>query len=220
MLRFRFPVLSLAAILLALGALAVLWPRWTPPRLSQSEVREAVYTALQQEADTAFLVTGYLDVVATTIAEDTRVLWPGIVDFPLGTTRAAVRAPGRVSYGFDLARLDTSLISVRGDTVDAVVPPIVVYSAEPRLAELQVETTRGWARLPPATQEAERRAVALLNEALRRQGEAHLRDSVQPRINTAEALRTMLTRVLVAAGLPVPYFRIDAGEGLVVTGGG
>jgi hypothetical protein len=208
--------LRLAAILLVLAVVAVLWPRMRSPTISELEVRDAVFTAIQQEADTSFVITGYLEMVATTTAEDTRVLFPGILDLPLGTTRAAVQVPGRVSYGFDVRQLRPEMIHLRGDTVEVEIPELTVYSAEPRLDELRVQTTRGWARFPVATQDAERRAIRELGEALRRQGDAHLRDTLQPRVNTAETLRSMLTPVLVAVGIPDPYIRIRLGEALIM----
>jgi hypothetical protein len=179
-------------------------------------VREAVFTAIQQEADTAFVVTGYLDVVATTTAAETRFLFPRIVDLPLGTTRSEVRVPGRVSYGFELGQLDPNRISVRGDTLDLFVPPLSVFAAEPRLTYLEVQTTVGWRHFSPTGQEAERRAISLLGDALRRQGEAHLRDSIQPRINTAHAIRDMITPVLLSIGMANPMVRVHLGDGLVV----
>src|SRR5690606_26185851 len=108
-------------------------------------------------------------------SENTRVLFPGVANLSLGTSSATVRVPGRVSYGFDPAQLTDRMIRVRGDTIELEIPMVIVYSVEPDLALLDVETTTGWARLPVTVQQAERRAVQLLNQAVRRQGEAHLR---------------------------------------------
>jgi hypothetical protein len=203
---------------IAAGAAAVLWPRFTAPALSEVDLRDRIFATLQEEADTSFVVTGYLDMAVSITAENTRVLFPGIVDLPLGTTRASVTAPGRVSYGFELSALEPEMIHLQGDTVSLEVPYLQVFSAEPRLDEAQVETTRGWARLPITTTGTERLAVARITNALRSQGEAHLKDSAQPRLNTAEALRNLIDPVLVSSGMESPYYRVYFGESLVLEG--
>lgn len=209
----------LALLLLALlgaGALLVDRLQRAVPRLSEREVRESVVATLRREADTSFVVTGYLDVVVTTRAEDTRVLLPNLLDIRLGTTTATVRVPGRVSYGFDLSELDPETIRLVGDTVEVKVPELSVYSAEPQLAELEVETTTGWLRRPVTAQEAERRAVQHLTHALRTQGEAHLSDALQPRINTARTLERLLAPTLRAQGIAAPRVRIRIGDDLAI----
>lgn len=208
-----------ALVLLALavaGALLVTRLHRALPRLSEREVRESVVATLQREADTAFVVTGYLDVVVTTRAADTRVLLPNLLDLRLGTSTATVRVPGRVSYGFDLSELDPEAIRLTGDTVEVGVPRLSVYSAEPDLARLEVETSTGWLRRPVSAQEAERRAVQHLTRALRQQGEAHLADALQPRINTARTLERLLGPTLRAQGIEEPLLRIRIGDDLVV----
>jgi hypothetical protein len=207
--------LLLLALLVAGGVLVVLVQR-AVPRLSEREVRESVVATLMREADTSFVVTGYLDLVVTTRAEDTRILLPNLLDLRLGTTRATVRVPGRVSYGFDLSLLDPETIRLAGDTVEVRVPELSVYSAEPALAELEVETSTGWARHPVTAREAERRAVQHLTQALRDQGEAHLADAVQPRVNTARTLERLLAPTLRAQGIAEPRFRIRIGDDLAI----
>jgi hypothetical protein len=218
MSRYTKPFLLLALLVLGAGIAAVLWPRFTAPALSEVELRDRVFATLQQEADTSFIVTGYLDLSVSITAENTRVLFPRIVDLPLGTTRSSVTAPGRVSYGFDLSALEPEMIHLQGDTVSLEVPFLQVFSAEPRLEEVQVETTRGWARMPISGTGTERLAIARITEALRGQGEAHLDDSIQPSLNTAEALRLLLDPVLRSAGMTSPYYRIYFGESLVLEG--
>lgn len=209
----------IAALLLVLGSAVILWPRWSAPSLTEQEFRNQVLVTLQQEADTSFIITGYLDLNLRVTARDTRTILPGLLDVSLGTTEAAVNVPGRVSYGFDLGALEPEMITLRGDTVELEVPHLTVYSAEPRLEELEVRTTRGWARLPISTRVAERVAISNLSDALRRQGEAHLQDSTQPRLNTAETLRALTIPILSAAGVVDPYFRIFVGESLVLETG-
>ena len=148
-----------ALVILVVAAVAIFWIQRATPRLSERQVRETVYVTLQREADTTFVVTGYIQLMVTTRAEDTRVLFPNTLDLSLGTTRATVRVPGRVSYGFDMAELTPDMIRLVGDTVEVELPHLTIYSAEPDLSELQVETTTGWARFAVTAQETERRAV-------------------------------------------------------------
>lgn len=204
------------SIALLAGAILLL-PRIEAPRLAQRVTGEEIHAAIQREADTTFVVTGYLDVVGAVRSEDSRVILPNLLNWTLGTTRATVRVPGRVSYGFDIAQLTPAMIRVRGDTVDVEMPLVAIYSAEPDLSRLEVETNTGWARRPVTAQEAERRAVQLLTEALRRQGTAHLADSMQPQVNTARALQRIIRPVAVGLGIEDPKFRIHFGEGLLLT---
>ncbi len=209
-------LIGLAVLLLLAGVAAVMAPRWLPSRVTQNDVRVAILSTLQEEADTTFLVTGYLDIATRITAEDTRVFFPGTLDLPLGTTRATVQVPGRVSYGFDLGALDPQEIWVRGDTIEMEVPELAIYSVEPRVEEAQIETERGWTRLPASERTTERLAMSHMSESLRRQAEAHLVDSVQPQVNTAEALRRLVTPILVSVGVEAPVFRIYIGESLVL----
>ena len=95
-------------------------------------------------------------------------------------------------------------------------PEPVVYGEEPNLAQMEVETERGWSRLSSRTTEQVRgRAIELVQATMRRQGEIHLRGSSQPRINTADALYQMLRPALVAAGVENPQMRFRIGRVLV-----
>ena len=218
MSRYMAALLSVALVAIAAAAAAFLWTRLTAPALTETELRERVFATLQQESDTSFVVTGYLQMTVSITAENSRVLFPRMLDLPLGTTRSSVTAPGTVSYGFDLSALRPEMIHLRGDTVALDVPPLQVFSAEPKLEEAQVETSRGWARLPITSTGTERLAVASITSALRSQGEAHLDGSAQPQLNSAETLRTLLDPVLVASGIEEPYYRIYFGESLVLEG--
>lgn len=215
--RVRVALVLLAVA--AAGFLVARCVRSSIPRLSEVQVRESVLATLQREADTAFVVTGYVDMVVTARSTDTRVLLPDLLDLRLGTTRATVRVPGRVSYGFDVSELRPESIRLAGDTVELRVPAPVVYSAEPDLSRMEVETSTGWARLPETARDAERRAVQHLSAVLRSQAAAHLRDAVQPRVNTARALERLLTPTLQSLGVADPVFRIRIGDGMVVEPG-
>jgi hypothetical protein len=189
------------------------------PALDAREIRQQIYTAVVSEATESFLVTGRLEVNTTLVVNDTRVLFPDLLDFSLGTTRATMRVPGVVSYGFDIRELEPEMIHVTEDLVEIELPMLRVYSAEPDLAKMEVETDIGWARLPASARAAERTAMNQLGDALRRQGEAHLESSAQPRINTARALEVMVTPVLRATGTADPQIRFLLGEGLLLEGG-
>ena len=203
-------------MLFLLGAIGLyIWSQ--RPRLSDAEIRDTVYSTIQREAPAAFLITGTLDVTTTTRVANTRTLLPGIVDLDLGTTSATVRVPGRVSYGFDVRVVTPGMIRVFEDgVVEVTVPEPVVYGVEPNLAQMEVETERGWSRLSSRTTEQVRgRAIELVQATMRRQGEIHLRGSSQPRINTADALYQMLRPALVAAGVENPQMRFRIGRVLV-----
>lgn len=205
---------SLAFLLLAAAAALALLGT---PRFSEREVQAAIYSAIQRESPEAFLVTGRLDVTVTTVIEDSRVLLPGLVALDLGTARATVRVPGRVSYGFpaDSLRPDMVRLTETG-AIELQLPALQVYSTEPDLGAMAVETERGWARLPGARAEAERRAIAVIESALRRQGIAHIEQSYQPRINSARALQRVLSPALQGLGMTEPVFRFRLADGLIV----
>jgi hypothetical protein len=169
---------------------------------------------VQREEPAAFLVTGYIELTSGTRVENTRTLLPGLLGIDLGTTRASVRAPGRISYGIQLSVLGRdSFRLVEGGIIEVLVPAPNLYSVEPNLAALEIETSRGWARVSGRTEQLVRdRAIALLQETMRAQGERHLVGSTQPRINTAKALETMLKPAFAAAGIPDAQFRFVLGD--------
>jgi hypothetical protein len=151
---------------------------------------------------------------------NTRTFLPGIIGLDLGTTSANVRVPGRVSYGFDVGSLKPEMIRVLDDGVIEVdVPEPVVYSVEPNLAQMEIETQRGWARLSASTTDQVRdRAMSLVQGSLEEQGRRHIQSSTQPRVNTADALDAMLRPVLVAAGIENPELRFRVGRITIETG--
>ena len=217
--------------LLVLGGLAAagVWAWWASGP-SEATVHRTVVTTLQAEAPASFLVTGTVTLTAEVTIRRTESMWPAFFgwvrradpSFPgidQGTATATVRAPGRVSYGFDVRRLGADSIAVDGRQVTVALPPLRVYSVEPDLAELEVKTgTTGWMQLVTSEAEATARrdALAGLSAAMRRQAEQHLADATQPRVNTARALDALLTPPLEAAGVTDPQLRFRLGRGLVL----
>ncbi|HUG39726.1 MAG TPA: DUF4230 domain-containing protein [Longimicrobiales bacterium] len=214
-MRRALILLAATAVLLLAGILVVL--RLEPPAFTESQVRDALFTTIQREAPEAFLVTGRLDVTATTEVENTKVFLPGIVGLDLGTTRARVRVPGKVSYGFEVDSLRPEMFRLLEDgSIELRLPALAVYSVEPDLRRLEVETRRGWARMGTSEEQVERRALAIVQGAMRRQAVSHLRTSYQSRINTARALERLLTPALKGLGMEDPKFRFRLGDDIVV----
>lgn len=213
----RRPLIILGAGILVLGAAVYFLTRFEAPRLTGADVRDALFTTIQREAPEAFLVTGRLELTATTRVENSKTLLPGLLDLDLGTTRATVRVPGRVSYGFPVDSLRPEMVTLREDgIIEVELPALSIYSVEPRLSALEVETVRGWARLGSEEDAVERRAVAIVERAMRQQARAHLRTSYQSRINTARAMERMLTPALKGLGMESPRFRFRIADDLVV----
>jgi hypothetical protein len=213
-------LLGLAAVgaITVLVALATLvFRQLQPPPLSQEAVRSALFATIDRESPEAFLVTGALDLTATTRVENSKVFLPNIVGLDLGTARATVRVPGRVSYGFPVDSLRPEMIRLREDgVVEVEMPALAVYSVEPDLAAMEVETERGWARAGGTEEAVERRAMAIVEGAMRRQALSHLGSSYQPRINTARAMERLLSPALQGLGMEAPRFDFRLGDGLVV----
>ncbi|MEX1182106.1 MAG: DUF4230 domain-containing protein [Gemmatimonadota bacterium] len=216
----RSSVLLAVVVLLVAGAVGLaLWSM--RPRLSEQDVRDVVYSTIQSEAPASFLITGAIDVTTVTRVSNTKTLLPGIVGLDLGTTTATVRVPGRISYGFDIRTFEPSMIRVLEDgAIEVEVPDPGIYSVAPNLEQMEVETERGWARISGGTLEQVReRAIELVQQTMRTQGERHLQGSEQPRINTARALHRMLHPVLVAAGMDDPQIRFRIGRSIVIEPG-
>ncbi|HUF49395.1 MAG TPA: DUF4230 domain-containing protein [Longimicrobiales bacterium] len=200
------PLWLAMAALFVIALFAMLWQ--LRPRLTDEEARTLVLGALQRETRESFVVTGALELTVTTRVRNTRRLLPGMLDVNVGSVETTVRAPGRVSYGFPLNELRAEAIQLFGDTIEVVVPSPRVYSVEPELSQLEIETESGWLRLRQSTRdEVQQRAVELVQTTLRAQANQHLRDSAQPRINTASALDDLLRPVLRASGMRDPVFR-------------
>jgi hypothetical protein len=212
---------TVAGLLLAVGALLiVLWllrPRW-----DETVIRQSVITTIQSEAPASFYVTGVLRLAATSEVADTRVLFPDLLPLNLGTTRATVRLPGSVAYGFDVSALAPANVTFREDgVIEVTLPDLRVFSVEPDLSAMEIQTDVGWARTHAGSgQTATQAAIALAQDVLRQQAESHLSTSDQPRINTATALKDVLTPVLRSAGLDDPQFSFRIGPHLVMQPGG
>lgn len=223
----RIGAIGAAAVVFVAMAAVLLW--LLRPRYDAPAVQRTVVTTIQQEAAASFYVTGTLDITVTETVERTEQLFPTL--FALlrqthptwsglnqGVARATVRVPGRVAYGFNVARLTPDDIRVEpGGRVTVRLPPLSVFSAEPYLQQLEVRTeAAGWMRLFGSQEEAaEREALRGIRAALRRQGRAHIASATQPRVNTAEALAALLQPPLEAAGVPNPQFRFELGDNLV-----
>jgi len=214
----------LVGIMAALvAALAIGVSRWVAdslpgmPRITEQQVREAMFTALERESPAAFVVTGQLEMNVTTRVENSKVLLPNLIGLNLGTTRATVRVPGRVSYGFEADSLRPEMVQMLEDgTIQIEIPTLAVYSAEPDLSQLEVETARGWARIGSEEGQVERKALTLVETAMRRQALSHLRSSYQPRVNAARALERILEPALRGLGMEDPQLRFRLGDDLVV----
>ncbi len=211
---------SAAPILLVVFAVFAIGGAWwwaSSMRLTQEEAAQTVVTTIERETAESFLVVGSLDATATVTVRNEKKLLPGSLDFSIGTTTSQVRVPGRIAYGFDVSDIRPESVRMLDDgTVQVTLPPLTVLSAEPDLALLEVETERGWLRSADSMERVERRAVGLIVESLRNQGEAHLTgDNVQPRINTAQAMETMLRPAFAAAGHPDVLFRFQISPTLV-----
>lgn len=211
----RERVAAVVYLLLAFAfiALFVLRPKW-----DETVVRRAVITTIQSEAPASFYVTGTLQLTATSEVEDTRVLFPDLLPLSLGTTRATVRMPGTVAYGFEVGDLTPENVELdRDGTVNVTLPALRVFSVEPNLNAMEVRTDVGWARTHAGSgQSATQEAIRLAQDVLRGQAESHLESSAQPRINTATALQALLTPILRSAGVEEPRFRFQIGPHLVL----
>lgn len=215
-MRRSLILVAFAVLLLAAGLYMVLTFD-VQALFTEADVRDALFTRIQQEAPEAFLITGRLELTAQTQVENSKVLLPGIVGLDLGTSRATVRVPGRVSYGFEVDSLRPEMVRMLEDgTIEVDLPALGVYSVEADLRGLEVETERGWARLGSTEERVERRALAIVEGAMRRQAVAHLRSSYQSRINAARALERLLTPALRGLGMEEPRFRFRLGEDIVV----
>lgn len=185
--------------------------------VSQEQVRRAVVTTLQEEAPASFLVTGTLHTSATATVRNEKIFLPDMLDMSLGTTKSTVRLSGTASYGFDVQTLRPEDIQLQEDgIVEVRLPDLAVHAVDPDLSKMEVQTDRGWARLQSSQGRIERDAMRVAEQALRDQAEAHLEQSAQPRVNTARALKKMLTPALQSAGVEEPRFRIRMGAELVM----
>lgn len=213
-------------VLIAVSVL--LWWRQSP---SEATVRRTVITTVQEETPASFLVTGTLDVTVTVRVDSSQFLTPGwltglllqtqpsVLSMLEGRSATRVRVPGRVSYGVEVEKLTPSMIHLSDRNVVGVdLPELAIHSVEPNLTRLEVSTsTEGWMRVLSSgmNEEVRRSALAGVEGAFREQAQRRIDTAMQPRINTARALETMLRAPLQAAGVQSPQFRIQVGDRLV-----
>lgn len=210
-----FYIVSLVLVVIVLALVLVLTV--VRPRFTEEDLRTAVTTTLQEEVPQSFLITGRLTLSATLTATSSRYLLRDLLGLNVGTSTATVRIPGYVAYGFDVQNLRPDDIRFAEDgVVEVTIPELSIYSIEPVLEEMEVETARGFFRSQESTQRQMERALEHVRPALRQQGDNYLYSNSQPRINTAVALRAMLRPALVAAGLQDPQFRFHIGGTIVV----
>lgn len=206
---------ALSILMLTGAGLAAWW--WAQrPRLSEKEVQQAVVATLHREVPSSFFVTGKLQTTVTSTITNDKIFLPGLLDLNLGTTETTARVPGTIHYGFEVSALRPEDIRVgRGDTVTVTLPALEVHSVAPNLRRMQVRTEAGWMRMYDNSRSHTRReALSVAQAALEEQGQQHLVDSRQPRHNTAQAMKVLLTPVLEATGVrdPVLHFKVR-GEG-------
>ncbi|WP_420455013.1 DUF4230 domain-containing protein [Rubrivirga sp.] len=199
--------LALAAVLAVVIALGVSVVRGGGG-VSEEEVRGLVQTQIQQEAAEGFVVTGRL---SSTLSGSSARRWRiRLLDIETGRAEVAVRVPATMTYGFSLDAFDADAIRFRDDgVVEVVLPPLSVFSVEPELEDAEVDIDlSGQARLTPSmTERTVEQTLRRVRPALREQAEAHLRDSDQPAINSARALRRVLAAPLEAAGVDLEAVR-------------
>ncbi|MEZ4699530.1 MAG: DUF4230 domain-containing protein [Rhodothermales bacterium] len=208
--------LTLAAVLLVLGAAGGIWLMRQPslflPRFTESDIEQVVITTLQRETPAAFLVTGRLDITADITEANTKYLFPEYFDesLSLGTTRSTVRLPGVAAYGIDLSSLSPETIAFTSDSVLVItVSGIQIESVEPDLGGMMVQTEVGWARLSARSgRNVERRAIIAAQDALREEAVAHIERSGQPLLNTEMALQRLLVPALQSVGVQHPQVRV------------
>ncbi len=176
--------------------------------LTEEELRSVVQTQIQQEAAEGFVVTGRL---SSSLSGSSARRWRlKLFDIETGRAEVAVRVPATMTYGFSLDAFDADAIRFREDgVVEVVLPPLSVFSVEPELEEAEVDIdVSGQARLTPSlTERTVEQTLRRVRPALREQAQAHLRDSDQPAVNSARALRRVLAAPLEAAGVDLDAVR-------------
>lgn len=204
---------------LLLSLLVYVLYRLFVPTITNEELSTAVITTLARESSESFLVTGTLTFATTVESSSEYTFLPGILNLDLGTTTARVRAPGRVSYGFDVSTIEATDISYSDDEfVEIEMPTLAIFSVEPALEDVEIETEVGWARLYQGSgREREQAALREIRPRMRAAAEQHLEtDPTRPRINTAKALVAMLSPALESAGVDDPHFRFRFPTGAVL----
>ena len=176
--------------------------------LTEEDVRTLVRTQIESEAAEGFVVTGRL---SSTLSGSSARRWRlRLFDIETGRAEVTVRVPATMTYGFSLDDFDADAIRFRDDgVVEVVLPSLQVFSVEPELEEADVEIDlSGQARLTPSlTERTVEQTLHQVRPALRRQAEDHLASSDQPAVNSARALRRVLSSPLEAAGVDLADVR-------------
>lgn len=176
--------------------------------VSEDEVRAAVRAGIEAEAAEGFVVTGRLS--STLSGSSARRRRLRVLDLEVGRSEVAVRVPATMTYGFSLDDFGADAVRFREDGVlEVVLPPLSVFSVEPELEDAEVDIdVSGTSRLgPELTERTIEQTLRRVRPALRQQAQAHLRDSQQPAVNSARALRRMLSAPLEAAGVDLDAVR-------------
>ena len=176
--------------------------------VTEEDVDSAVLTALQSEAAEGFVVTGRL--TSSLSGRSARRQRLRVLNIETGRSTVRVDVPATMTYGFSLDDFDADDVRFReGGLVEVVLPPLSVFSVEPELERADVDIeARGGARLSPEiTEQTLEQTLRRVRPALRAQAEAHLRDSDQPTVNSARALRRVLAAPLQAAGVDLDRVR-------------
>ena len=98
--------------------------------------------------------------------------------------------------------------------VEVDLPRLEVFSVEPELENVDIQTEVGWARLHRSSgQEMEQRPLQAIRPTMRATAQRHLANSETPELNTAEALARLLTPPLEAGGVSAPRFRFHLASG-------
>lgn len=173
--------------------------------LTDHQVRDVIMATIQVEADTTFLVTGYYDVDTTIQTKDDKTLW-GI---SLGTTEVRLRVPGRVSYGIPVGKIRPQDIVIQGQNVTITVPQPEIWSVQPDLQRMEVQTQVGWARLQAYSGRAlEQAAFRKVPDELRHVAARSMQSGKTSVQNTEKALKRLLVPILTAAGVQNPTITI------------
>lgn len=221
MARIRRSVWLIPLAFVAVVAIgAALW--FARPRWSEERVRDTIVSTIQSESPASDLVTGRVRIAAQREIHDLgQFSWlPAWLDLPgvnFLDAQTSVEVTGEALYGFDVRALRPEMIAVQPDgLVEVTLPPLRVIAVDTDLSTLRLHSEEGVFR-SGSGRKLEREALEDLQVVLREQAARHLDTSVQPGVNTAEALKALLAPPLLAVGLENPRFRFRVAPDLVLT---
>ncbi len=204
----RWRLAALVGVILGGAAVVGVGMLTSTGALTEDELRSLVTTQIESEAAEGFVVTGRL---TSTLSGSTARRWRiRFLDIETGRSEVSLRVPASMTYGFSLDDFEADQIRFREDgLVEVVLPPLSVFSVEPELEQAEVDIdVSGQARLTPSqTERTMEQTLRRVRPALREQAEEHLATSNQPRINSARALRRVLSAPLEAAGVDLEAVR-------------